>query len=430
MLFDTFIILGIMVLGCAAVALFLRIIFGNVLTYRLWVNLTPGISLLCTAVYLWTFFGAFRNLQMTLILPPIGVIIMVINFVIVGKTIGARLNKIVAMLKNIAEGDGDLTLRIPASNADEVGLVGYWFNDFTEKIQGIIKIIALNAKSLNETSVKLSTLSDHLASGAGNMTEKFNAVSVSAEEMSSNMKSVSVTMEQSAVNVNAVATAVEEMTATVNEIAGNSENARSVTDQAVSKAELASGQMRALGKALLDIDNVTEVINEISEQTNLLALNATIEAARAGDAGKGFAIVAQEIKELATQTSKATQKIKEKIDGIQDSSSKTISEMSQIVEVITDINDIVNGIAGSVEEQSIVTKEIASNVNQTAEDIQEVNERVAQSSQVSEEIAKDISYANVSAGEISDNGSQVNSSSKELLELAEKLSTLVEKFKI
>ena len=430
MITDSLIVFGICFFGAILVGVSLRIIFGNSLTYKLWVTVIPGISLLCMVVYIWALFGAFKNLLMSLIFVPIGIGVMIANFVFMGKTIVARVNKVVDMLKDIAQGEGDLTRRIPASSADEVGQLGHWFNLFAEKIQGIIKTIASNAKTLNDASAELSKLSDQMTTGADNMSGKSNTVAVSAEEMSGNMTAVSATMEQSSTNVNVVATAVEEMTSTVNEIARNSENARSITGEAVSQAKTASDRVQDLGKAAVDINKVTEVITEISEQTNLLALNATIEAARAGEAGKGFAVVANEIKELARQTAQATQEIKKKIDGIQDSSSGTISDIDRIVTVINKVNDIVTAIASAVEEQSVATKEIAGTVAQTAEGIQEVNRNVAQSSQVSEEIAKDIADVNVSAGEMSNSSSQVSLSAQELSKLARQLNALVGKFRV
>lgn len=156
------------------------------------------------------------------------------------------------------------------------------------------------------------------------------------------------------------------MTTTINEIAQNTEKANTITGEAVSEAKGASDNVDELGSAAQEISKVTETVTEISEQTNLLALNATIEAARAGDAGKGFAVVANEIKELARQTAEATQDIKRRIEGIQDSTSGTVTKIQQISKVINDVNDIVSTIASSVEEQSVTTKEIATNVAQAS----------------------------------------------------------------
>ncbi len=338
--------------------------------------------------------------------------------------------RVVAGLKDVAEGEGDLTARLDIKNRDEVGDLAHLFNSFMEKLQGMIKNIAGNAETLNRSSSELLNLSEQISDGAAQMSAKANSVASSSEEMSSNMGSVATVMEQASTNVGMVAASAEEMTATINEIAQNSEKARNITSEAVSRAQDASSKVHELGDAAKEIGKVTEAITEISEQTNLLALNATIEAARAGEAGKGFAVVANEIKELARQTADATSEIKGQIAGIQGSTSGTVSEIEEILKVINDVNEIVAGIATAVEEQSLTTKEIANNVAQTSEGIKEINDNVAQSSVVSTEIAKEITDVNQAAGEMSNSSSQMNLNSSELSNLAKELKEMVSRFKV
>ena len=135
---------------------------------------------------------------------------------------------------------------------------------------------------------------------------------------------------------------------------------------------------------------MTETITSISNQTNLLALNATIEAARAGAAGKGFAVVATEIKELAKQTAAATEDIKVKISGIQNSTANTVDDIEKVMKVIHDISDIVTTIATAIEEQSVVTKDIAGNISQATRGVDEASDRVSQTSTVAQSVAQDI----------------------------------------
>jgi hemerythrin-like metal-binding protein len=175
---------------------------------------------------------------------------------------------------------------------------------------------------------------------------------------------------------------------------------------------------------------VTETITEISEQTNLLALNATIEAARAGEAGKGFAVVANEIKELARQTAQATQDIKDKVKGIQDSTTGTSLEIVEISKVIHHVNDIVTSIASSVDEQARATAEIAGNVSQASIGIQEVNVNVAQCSLVAGEIAKDISHVSQISGEFKNGSRHVSDSAGELSSFASQIKTMVGSFRL
>ena len=268
------------------------------------------------------------------------------------RSVTSPINRTVTMLKDIAEGEGDLTRRLDILKKDEIGELAGWFNTFLEKLQAIIRKIADNSLNVDQSSKEFAEIATYLSQGAAETSQRSNNVSVSAEEMSANLSNVAAAMEQTATNTNMVATATEKMTSTINEIAQNAEKARSISDQAVQNASQTSDQMDELGMAAQDIGKVVETITEISDQVNLLALNATIEAARAGEAGKGFAVVANEIKELAKQTSEATLEIKEKIANIQNSTNEAVQGIDKISEVIKDSNEIVATIATAVEEQS------------------------------------------------------------------------------
>jgi methyl-accepting chemotaxis protein len=235
------------------------------------------------------------------------------------------------MLRDIAEGEGDLTSRLKVTTKDELGDMAKWFNVFVEKLQNIIRKIAEDAKELNSSAGSLSKVSSEMSGGAGQTSNRANTVAVAIEEMSANMSSVAASMEETTTNVDMVAAAVEEMNSTIKEIAETSEKARTITDQAVGEAARSSAQVDALGKSAMEINKVLETISEISDQVDLLALNATIEAARAGEAGRGFAVVANEIKELARQTAEASNQIREQITGIQDSSKNTAGQIGSVI---------------------------------------------------------------------------------------------------
>ncbi|WP_319404612.1 methyl-accepting chemotaxis protein [uncultured Desulfosarcina sp.] len=334
------------------------------------------------------------------------------------------------MLKDIAQGEGDLTRRLEVASSDEVGEMAKWFNVFVENVQRIIGSVADNARKVNDASAELNAISDQMSAGAGQTSDKANTVAAASEEMSTNMNSVAAAMEEAATNVGMVASAAEEMTATIKEIAQNTEKARGITGDAVSQAGNASSQVAELGTAAQEIGKVVETITEISEQVNLLALNATIEAARAGEAGKGFAVVANEIKELARQTAAATGEIKSRVEGIQNSTDGTVTEIGNITRVVNEVNEIVSTIATAVEEQSVTTNEIAGNVAQAAQGIDEVNENVAQSSTVSSEISRDIAEVTQAAGEISNSSAQISMSAESLNQLAKQLNEMVGRFKV
>ena len=337
---------------------------------------------------------------------------------------------IITMLKDIAEGEGDLTKRIIDNSGDETEEMANWFNQFVEKVQNIIKDVADNAGTLLNSSHSLTATSQQMAANAAHTSDTANSVAAASEEMSANMQSVAAAMEEASTNVSMVATATEEMSSTINEIAENTEKASNITASAVNKTDSASSQVGELGRAAREIGKVVETITEISSQVDLLALNATIEAARAGDAGKGFAVVAGEIKELARQTAEASGEIKKRVEGIQTNTEGTVNEINDISEVVNEINTIVSTIAAAVEEQSATTREIVSNVSQASVGLSEVNENVAQSSQVSGEIARDISDVTRSSNDISESCTEVNMSSQELAKLAEQLNQMVNKFKV
>jgi methyl-accepting chemotaxis protein len=218
------------------------------------------------------------------------------------------------------------------------------------------------------------------------------------------------------------------MTATVSDIAQNAEKARQVTTAAVQRVLNASSRVDELGTAAREISDVIDVIVDIAEQTKLLALNATIEAARAGETGKGFAVVANEVKALATQTNAATEGIRAKIGAIQQSTSGTMSEITHIRQVMTDVNDIVASIASAVEEQAISTRDIAGNIGQVASGIMAMKETVTQAAATSETMAKEVAAVSQASEELATVSAQLNHNALALANVGNELKTMVDAF--
>lgn len=370
------------------------------------------------------------SLKQGLVVVIIAILIMIPFVTLFTLGIIRPVNRVKNGLKELAQGEGDLTTRLDVKRQDEIGQLATQFNAFIERLHQMISDISEDVETLSASSTEMANAADQMSDSASHTLERANSLSMASNEMSSNMNSVAAAMEQSSSNVNTVASAAEEMNSTINEIARNAEKARSITRNAVSKANDSSDIMNELSGSANEIGKVVETITDISEQVNLLSLNATIEAARAGEAGKGFAVVANEIKTLAKQTSNASMDIKQKINNIQENSTGSLSSMEEISTVISDVNDIVSTIATAVEEQSSATSEISQNISQASSGIEEVNVNVNQSSSVAAEITKDISSVNQSSAEIESRSSKVKLSAKKLSQLADRLDEMVGRFKI
>lgn len=333
-------------------------------------------------------------------------------------------------LRDAAQGEGDLTKRLNSSRVDEIGVLAGWFDSFVERLNNIIVEINGNSETVTSSALEALTASEQMLEEANYLSEKTSGLALSSEEMNANMSSVAAASEQAATNISMVAGTATEMKNALEGVANHCDEATTVSKKATDQVQKATEKVTLLGVAANEISKVTEVITEIADQTNLLALNATIEAARAGDAGKGFAVVAGEIKNLANQTQEATKEIKDKIDGIQASTSDTIAEVEAITEVIDRVNSIMAEISEAMVTQSSSASEVALNIEQASLGIAEVNENVAQSSSVSSQIAHDMDEVSSIATSMSNSSVNMRSNSDALNQLANQLRMMISTFKI
>ncbi len=325
---------------------------------------------------------------------------------------------------------GDLTKTCPVTTTHEVGQLSGALNKMCADLKQMVGKISDNSRNLQGSAAELGTTATQLNAGANETTQQSATVAAAAEEMSVNMATMADSTEQMSGNVNSVSTSVGEMTAAIGEVARSAEQAATVAGNAAQLAGTSNTKIAHLGSAADEIGKVIEVIQDIAEQTNLLALNATIEAARAGDAGKGFSVVATEVKELAKQTADATEDIRRRIEDIQESTTEAVTSISEIVEEVGRVNEASRTIASAVEEQSITTKQIAENVAQTATGTENVSLGVAETVCATQEVTQSICKVDQNARRTCEDAGRTQTASESLSNLADELQSLVGQFTV
>lgn len=289
-----------------------------------------------------------------LIFQIITVVALVIVAVIIMGKVRRAVTHSVESVETVVKGlaQGDLTRRAVINSNDELADMSRAVNLSNSALQEAFGSAARTSEAVRSESETVTKLTAKTAQTAADSAAQADAVAGAAEQVS--------------INVQTVAAGAEEMGSAIREISSNANEAARVAQEATEAAAATTQTVEKLGKSSKEIDDVIHTITAIAEQTNLLALNATIEAARAGEAGKGFAVVAGEVKDLASETAKATDDITGRIAKIQDDTDSAVTAIRRISEIISQINDFQTTIAAAVEEQTATTNEMARSVTEAA----------------------------------------------------------------
>ena len=308
---------------------------------------------------------------------------------LLSRRISASTSAVLRQAEAIAA--GDLTRDdVRVTSEDELGELTRAINKMQASLRDVIESISENAQNVANASEEFSAVSQQISANSEETSAQANAVTMATEQVNRGLQTV--------------ASSTEEMSASIREIAKNSTEAAKVADGAMKTAQETNAIVSKLGESSAEIGQVIKVITSIAQKTDLLALNATVEAARAGEVGAGFAVVANEVKELAKQTASATEDISRKIEAIQSDAKAAVVAITSISGVIGQVNDISGTIATAVEEQSATTSEMSRNVAEAAKGAGEVAQNiqgVAQAAQSTSHGATDSQKAAKSLAEMS-----------------------------
>src|SRR3954447_12704132 len=329
--------------------------------------------------------------QLVLMLAVGGTLLGAVLAFLLGTGISRPMIAMCKAMRELAAGNFDVVLP-GLGRRDEIGEMAGAVEEF--KVQAVAKAerdAAANELQNREQAAsrrsELIRFADDFESAVGAIVSNVSASAVQLESAASTLTRTAETTqslssqvagvsEQASSNMQSVATATEELSASVEEIGRQVRDSSRIAEAAVVQAKQTDGRIGKLSHAAQQIGEVVKLITAIAEQTNLLALNATIEAARAGEAGRGFAVVASEVKSLASQTAKATDEISSHITGMQGATAESVAAIKEIGATIERLSEISSAIAAAVEEQGAATQEIARNVQQAAQGTQQVSSNI------------------------------------------------------
>lgn len=322
------------------------------------------------------------------------VVILLIGGILIAMAIGRSITKpvqsITKSMRELADGHLDIVIGLD-DRKDEIGAMAravHVFQDNARQVERLKKEQAeAEARAEAEKKRAMDQLADDFEQSVGHVVTVVSSAATQLQASSKNLSelsdqtsrqtsTVAAATEEASSSIQTVASAAEELSASISEINRQIADSSRIAAHAVDEVKKTDATVSTLSEAATQIGDVVKLIQDIAEQTNLLALNATIEAARAGEAGKGFAVVASEVKNLANQTAKATEEISKKIITVQSVSNESVSAIRSIGDIIEKIDENTKMIADALQQQDSATKEISNNVQQASAGTSEISSSI------------------------------------------------------